>query len=268
MNTQKKAFTLVELLVVIAIIAILAALLFPVLTTAMERARVATCQSNLKQLSYGFHLYLDSWDDTYPVPYTDLNADSGIIYSKPTWKVRILPYVKSHEVFRCPSNDATQRLLDKFGKGDDEYEKDFPYSYSMNDNAFYGNRFGDDYFVGPRLTDDIKSPSAVILLTENQSVTAQINIEDLMWASLPPERMEDEPKEILPPYGNDIFVHYPDDGRTNWLFCDGHVKMLRVVQTLKPEPLWFAAPPADDGDKQRRQWIVDQAFLSLPYKWR
>lgn len=62
---KKTGFTLIELLVVIAIIAILAAILFPVLTSAKETARQATCSSNMKQISQAFQLYLQSWNDTY-----------------------------------------------------------------------------------------------------------------------------------------------------------------------------------------------------------
>ncbi|NCQ29573.1 MAG: prepilin-type N-terminal cleavage/methylation domain-containing protein, partial [Armatimonadetes bacterium] len=53
----RKAFTLIELLVVIAIIAILAAILFPVFAKAREKARQASCQSNLKQISLGCIMY-------------------------------------------------------------------------------------------------------------------------------------------------------------------------------------------------------------------
>jgi prepilin-type N-terminal cleavage/methylation domain-containing protein/prepilin-type processing-associated H-X9-DG protein len=50
MRKKNSYFTLIELLVVIAIIAILAALLLPALKSARERAHIAVCQSNLKQL--------------------------------------------------------------------------------------------------------------------------------------------------------------------------------------------------------------------------
>src|SRR5262249_24091815 len=53
----QSGFTLIELLVVIAIIAILAAILFPVFAQAREKARQATCVSNLKQIGMACLMY-------------------------------------------------------------------------------------------------------------------------------------------------------------------------------------------------------------------
>src|SRR6201987_4966907 len=63
----KKGFPLIELLVVIAIIAILAAILFPVFAQAREKARQATCISNLKQLGAACMMYAQDYDESYPM---------------------------------------------------------------------------------------------------------------------------------------------------------------------------------------------------------
>ena len=72
MKQQKnRGFTLIELLVVIAIIAILAAILFPVFAQAREKARAASCESNIKQLSLGLLQYLQDNDETFPPTVTE-----------------------------------------------------------------------------------------------------------------------------------------------------------------------------------------------------
>jgi prepilin-type N-terminal cleavage/methylation domain-containing protein/prepilin-type processing-associated H-X9-DG protein len=94
---RPRGFTLIELLVVIAIIAILAAILFPVFARARENARRASCQSNEKQLGLGFMQYTQDYDEKFPSSTYGLVGWGGMIY----------PYVKSAEVFKCPS-DPTQ----------------------------------------------------------------------------------------------------------------------------------------------------------------
>ena len=69
------AFTLIELLVVIAIIAILAAILLPVLSAAQERARIATCLSNKKQMAMGWVMYVNDQANGELMP----NADSATL---------------------------------------------------------------------------------------------------------------------------------------------------------------------------------------------
>ena len=101
---KRKGFTLIELLVVIAIIAILAAILFPVFAKAREKARTASCASNLKQIAIGITQYAQDYDETLP------NAYVGAPYLVATqgcnWATGIQPYLKSIQVFRCPSDST------------------------------------------------------------------------------------------------------------------------------------------------------------------
>ncbi|HZV33994.1 MAG TPA: DUF1559 domain-containing protein, partial [Verrucomicrobiae bacterium] len=64
----REAFSLLELLVVIAIIAILAALLFPALAKAKDKARQTQCGNDLHQLGLAFNLYHQDYADTFPAP--------------------------------------------------------------------------------------------------------------------------------------------------------------------------------------------------------
>jgi len=73
----KRGFTLVELLVVIAIIAILAAMLLPVLSRAKQRAQGALCLNNGKQLMTAIHLYTGDNSDFYPPNPDDGNTIPG-----------------------------------------------------------------------------------------------------------------------------------------------------------------------------------------------
>lgn len=99
-KTVGRGFTLIELLVVIAIIAILAAILFPVFARARENARRSSCQSQEKQIALGVIQYTQDYDNTYPnvSPWTA----TGALSTDP-----IQPYMKSTQIFVCPSDTGT-----------------------------------------------------------------------------------------------------------------------------------------------------------------
>jgi prepilin-type N-terminal cleavage/methylation domain-containing protein/prepilin-type processing-associated H-X9-DG protein len=93
---RKAGFTLIELLVVIAIIAILASILFPVFARARENARRSSCQSNMKQIALGTLMYSQDFDEKFPIA----GGCGGTVYS---WSHYTEPYIKSKQVFTCPS---------------------------------------------------------------------------------------------------------------------------------------------------------------------
>ncbi|MCX6811381.1 MAG: DUF1559 domain-containing protein [Candidatus Berkelbacteria bacterium] len=198
--TRRKGFTLIELLVVIAIIAILAAILFPVFARAREKARQASCSSNLKQLALGAIMYASDYDGKF-----FLSADAycnttytGCWYNKYVYNHdNIYPYVKNDQLIECPS------------AGGDRYSF-----------ASYGwNKWcGPDFWGRPGIKDaTIRNPVRVLIFGEGGG---------LVWFPKDPgccgglpNRMTMNPPR---PHG----AGDPHNGGLNIAFADGHVKWL------------------------------------------
>src|ERR1051325_3771909 len=103
-RARTRGFTLIELLVVIAIIAILAGILFPVFAQAREKARQATCLSNVKQASLASLMYAQDYDETL-IRLTRITSKSGAEgYDESwDWPKMLEPYMKNRQVYGCPS---------------------------------------------------------------------------------------------------------------------------------------------------------------------
>jgi prepilin-type N-terminal cleavage/methylation domain-containing protein/prepilin-type processing-associated H-X9-DG protein len=127
--TASPAFTLVELLVVIAIIGVLASLLFPLISSAKQRAQNVECINNLKQLQTCCHMYIGDNDDFLP-PNDAVATESGIqtnespnYFRSISWlpdtdasieydpsniiNGALYPYNTSLPIYHCPSDRST-----------------------------------------------------------------------------------------------------------------------------------------------------------------
>ncbi len=96
---MRRGFTLIELLVVMAIISILASILFPVFSRAIEKAKSTACLSNIKQIQMATMMYSQDYDGLYPgLPYIPAGGTSVI-----AWDDMLLPYTENKQIVACPT---------------------------------------------------------------------------------------------------------------------------------------------------------------------
>ena len=103
-------FTLVELLVAIAIIAILAALLFPTISTAKRKVKRTTCLNNVRQINLGVRMYSDDSNDASPSTGSAAASTNAVsLYSG--YKALMKSYVglngassPQDKLFACPAD--------------------------------------------------------------------------------------------------------------------------------------------------------------------
>ncbi len=148
-SQSRSAFTLIELLVVIAIIAILAAILFPVFARARENARRSSCQSNMKQIGLGMLQYAQDYDEklvgyrmSYANPFAGQTGAGSQLNNNTFFNQIVQPYVKSDQIWACPSNPDAWVNLDKDGKntavGDNFQSYGGQNSYALSNYVFPG----------------------------------------------------------------------------------------------------------------------------------
>jgi prepilin-type N-terminal cleavage/methylation domain-containing protein/prepilin-type processing-associated H-X9-DG protein len=109
---KSKGFTLLELLVVIAVIALLAALLFPIFTRARALAWRTICQSNLRQIAFAHHLYLQDYDEQLVYWYLIQVGRPKPHGPRTYWTEYLQPYLRSEALFRDPSGRHSDRGQD------------------------------------------------------------------------------------------------------------------------------------------------------------
>ncbi len=229
---KKLYFTLIELLVVIAIIAILAAMLLPALSKAREKARAASCVSNLKQLGLAMAMYTDDsggimndgqvsginnnaggWP-TNMNTYSPFNYASHQLY----WGIVLVGYVGDKKVFGCPSAvnvdnfpaDSVPNLI----TGQNNYNKFSSYGYPGH------------FWEGGRKIHGAKRPAETVY-TQDTFEHRYDNNGDMpfnnmtQWGSNPIARQE--------------YFRHNDMGNICWV--DGHVSAIKNYLN-HPEEWW------------------------------
>lgn len=221
-RANNAAFTLIELLVVMAIIAILAAILFPVFANAKERARMATCTSNVKTLSSAFRMYADSNGGKLPCAFVlwvtplggpdwcgCVNTGSPVVNIE---RSAIWNYCgKNKRIFVCPTDSfiAPTNVT--------PVTKDYPLCYSMNWMLGTEKTHPQCGGRGRVAIDTVRYPTKVLMLIHE----GRRNIDDgcFYWA-IGDASPRNQPSKIH--YGGTTASYL--DGHAKWLGFDAFIK--------------------------------------------
>lgn len=249
---SKSGFTLIELLVVIVIIALLAAILFPVFAKARERARQTTCLSNIKQIGLALTQYQGDYDETnvsaFFGPATCKNHPNpeGSAVPCMSWLDVIYPYVKNTNVYNCPDEASKTIQISPVAAGGTPAINPYQYrgdgsfgGYSIN-NSYYNNN-GSVYLKhspdGVPISR-IEAPSTTFWVTEgngglfNGPRTASAG-------QIGTPRNELDPRIIIYNGNAPNAIVERHSGRTNMLYCDGHVKTKNLDEFTKAVMMKF-----------------------------
>jgi prepilin-type N-terminal cleavage/methylation domain-containing protein len=227
--SQKHAFTIVELLVVIAVIAILAAILLPVLSAAKARAQRTVCLNNLRQIAAVVRMYADDSNDVAPRTPAPTDSFTTIVEGLTAFK-KLMDNSSNSNLFICPADIFYYDFETNAGGGYVSYVPQGFYEQSISGHSSYGFNSGrTDIFgtnalgiAGSKLSS-IKEPVKTVLVAETSAY--------FPWSW-------HEPNRSFGPISN--------DSKNVVSFVDGHVNYIKIYSNIN-KPNWatmFYNPPA------------------------
>ena len=191
-----RGFTLIELLVVIAIIAILAAILFPVFAQAREKARQTSCLSNNKQYATATLMYLQDYDEGFPMSAYMNGTCVATFY----WAV--VPYVKNDQITVCPSETQAIQLVAAVGA---PCQNTPPYTSYVTNPAVFKNGFVPG--VRPTALPELIRPAETAMTYDGNVANG----------AAPGQQLQ-----IIQPRHSETF---------NTNYADGHAKAIKGINT-------------------------------------
>lgn len=278
---RNSGFTLIELLVVIAIIAILAAILFPVFAQAREKARGASCLSNMKQIGLAIQMYAQDYDEMYPRNDDCLNNDTIPFPLVPTatgcngpsfgnrinhykWFWWLYPYVKNHQIFRCPS----RRIVESEpGLQDWVHSAELFNAYSLNLSLTGSlNTWGDPNRNGAYRNSFLGGGLAGIQTPADTFIVMELFFPGV-WSAVYPRAVQQTAyplavREVwacaLKLNGKPNPVSVAHNEGFNLAYCDGHAKFMKADAFLSNTPAladWPVPPATPDPPANRPDCI-------------
>jgi prepilin-type N-terminal cleavage/methylation domain-containing protein/prepilin-type processing-associated H-X9-DG protein len=197
-HISNQGFTLVEVLVVIAVIAILAVTVLATSRSLLSKSRTAKCSANLRQIGIACMMYAGDNNQTLPV--TSHQRSKG----GKSWTLTLQPYTSTTLTFKCPYDENKDRL----------------YTYVIND--FLTPNPAGAPELNYSILAKIDRPGATFMFAE--ASTTYVNSDHFHFSeyhggTIPAEVFEDQ----VETGGH--------DGKSNYLFADGHVETLSRAET-------------------------------------
>lgn len=260
---KRLGFTLVELLVVISIIALLMAILLPVLGRVKEQARSIVCRYNLKTLSLANETYVADCDGWY-VPAVDFTMAA---MGQPTWNSnrifrRAIALQSAYDEFfqmpkeyLCPTDRATGRHknIDL-----EQYPNVISYGYNFTDWGTDSHKFlswsgdipgGED--AAQTLAMQVRRPAEKLMFIDSGDI----------WV----EKLHSSYKDYWDKFGHNLQLYRQADAwrptfyrhreGANIAFFDNHVEYREKegVFHYLPGGLW------PDHKNNNRLWYIDRS---------